>query len=626
MDSLCTQPSKMPYLNASKGQKIDWVPIVPIPDEAPNPPQSHYKLGKPSHVWEHRGIDGRLHFFDYRFPTPNGNKEHRPLTYCRDKNGNQQYRWGLAGLKNRTLYGAEKLATNPNAMVAVCEGAKTTDAASKLMPNIVSVSPLNGSKSPHLSDWIPLKGRHIVIFPDNDKPGEEFRDSVANLVSEVDAREVWIAPIPEGKPAGWDLADGVEPSELKWMLENFQMAKLPERATFANKLAKMQIEIKGGELPEMVDAAENALMAQPNHGGLFQRGGQIVRVIRLEANQDGVIRRAAGLPLIIPVEPSGLTEAFTKAATWRKLNEKKTQYKNFDCPKPVGATYAARAGMWKLRPLTGLISAPTMRRDGSILETPGYDERTGLLFLANEDFPPIPKKPTKSDAVAALEILSKPISQFPFVEDFHKSVALSAIITALVRRSIKTAPLHGFSAPTMGSGKSLLADVAAIISTGYPAPAMSQGGDETEDRKKLLASLIEGDSILLIDNVNRPIEGGVLCSALTQMEIRDRILGLSKMVTASTAVTIMATGNNLTFRGDMTTRALLCRIDPGVEKPEEREFQGDLKETVRLGRWTGEGVRERPVRRHISGGSQGQMVTHMVTQKQKWPNAETLSH
>ena len=339
----------------------------------------------------------------------------------------------------------------------------------------------------------------------------------------------------------------------------------------------------GGALPSMVDAAETALMAQHDHGGLYQRGGQIVRVIRLEAPQDGIIRRSAGSPLIVPLEPPGLVEAFTRAATWVRWDARKKNYNSIDCPIIVGATYAARAGMWNLRPLTGIISAPTLRRDGSILERPGYDERTGLLFLGDA-FPPIPSKPSRDDAIAALEILTEPIKQFPFVEDCHQSVALSAILTALVRRSIKTAPLFGFSAPTMGSGKSLLADVAAIIATGYPSPAMSQGHDETEDRKKLLASLTEGDSILLIDNVDRPIEGGVLCSMLTQTEIRDRVLGLTKMVTASTAVTIMATGNNLAFRGDMTTRALLCRIDAGVEKPEERNFQGDLKETVRLER------------------------------------------
>ena len=42
----------------------------------------------------------------------------------------------------------------------------------------------------------------------------------------------------------------------------------------------------------------------------------------------------------------------------------------------------------------------------------------------------------------------------------------------------------------------------------------------------------------------------------------------------------MATGNNLTFKGDMTTRAIVCRLDAGIEKPEERRFDVDLKQEI----------------------------------------------
>ena len=35
-----------------------------------------------------------------------------------------------------------------------------------------------------------------------------------------------------------------------------------------------------------------------------------------------------------------------------------------------------------------------------------------------------------------------------------------------------------------------------------------------------------------------------------------------------------------TFKGDMTTRALVCRIDARVERPETRRFDVDLKVEV----------------------------------------------
>jgi putative DNA primase/helicase len=45
-----------------------------------------------------------------------------------------------------------------------------------------------------------------------------------------------------------------------------------------------------------------------------------------------------------------------------------------------------------------------------------------------------------------------------------------------------------------------------------------------------------------------------------------------------TTTLILATGNHLVISGDLRTRALLCRIDPKVERPEERRFEHDLRE------------------------------------------------
>jgi hypothetical protein len=85
----------------------------------------------------------------------------------------------------------------------------------------------------------------------------------------------------------------------------------------------------------------------------------------------------------------------------------------------------------------------------------------------------------------------------------------------------------------------------------------------------------------VIDNVERDIFGDALCSILTQTTYKDRILGENTVVSVPTNAMFIATGNNLTFRGDMLTRALLVRIDPQCERPEERQFTGDLRQHVR---------------------------------------------
>ena len=247
----------------------------------------------------------------------------------------------------------------------------------------------------------------------------------------------------------------------------------------------------------------------------------------------------------------------------------------------IAATYLARKGYWKLPVLRAVIEAPTLRPDGSILQMPGYDSETQLFFdSGGTEFAPVPENPTLDDALDALAKLHELVAKFPFVELCDRSVALAAILTALVRRSVRTAPLFAFSAPKMGSGKSLLADCVALLATGRPVPAMPQGKDEDEDRKRMLALLLEGDACCCVDNIERPLTSSALCSILTQVTWKDRILGRTGTATVPTCTTWLATGNNLLVAGDLSTRSLVCSLDAKLEHPEEREFEINLYDYI----------------------------------------------
>src|SRR5512139_3533055 len=99
----------------------------------------------------------------------------------------------------------------------------------------------------------------------------------------------------------------------------------------------------------------------------------------------------------------------------------------------------------------------------------------------------------------------------------------------------------------MASGKSLLADVIALLATGRRAPAWiytgdPYTGDPDEERKHITSALIAGDPVACIDNISAPLDSDRLCSVLTQETIRDRLLGVMKAITLSTACLWMATG------------------------------------------------------------------------------------
>ena len=113
---------------------------------------------------------------------------------------------------------------------------------------------------------------------------------------------------------------------------------------------------------------------------------------------------------------------------------------------------------------------------------------------------------------------------------------------------------------------------------------MSQGRNHDEDRKRLFSVLMRGDSVIQIDNCELPIEGDAICAILTSPEWQDRVLGQSEMIKVPTNTTFLATGNNMTFRGDMSTRAIMCKLMPKVERPEEREFAWDARAEARATR------------------------------------------
>jgi len=68
---------------------------------------------------------------------------------------------------------------------------------------------------------------------------------------------------------------------------------------------------------------------------------------------------------------------------------------------------------------------------------------------------------------------------------------------------------------------------------------------------------------------------------LTQEFMKMRILGKSEMVELPTNSLVIATGNNITFEGDMTRRVITCRINANEERPDTRQFSFDPRDMAR---------------------------------------------
>ena len=300
--------------------------------------------------------------------------------------------------------------------------------------------------------------------------------------------------------------------------------KKPSRITFPND-PRPTIQLVKGEIERVVDEGEAALIKADRD--LYQQSNKIVSVV--ETPKKAAHGKEVLALAICERGDFALMEDLSIAANFIKFDGRVNDWVFADPPIQVVKTLKQRLGRIKLPILSGVISSPTLRADGSILSVPGYDQATGLLFdPRGVTFPEIPDLPTRDDAERALAALGYLIKDFPFEEPHDRSVALSGILTACARQSLSAAPLHAYDAPEAGSGKSKLVDLASVIAQGHEAPVMAQGASEEELEKRLGSMLMAGDLVVTIDNVARPLEGDFLCQILTQSAVRTRILGKSE--------------------------------------------------------------------------------------------------
>jgi putative DNA primase/helicase len=333
------------------------------------------------------------------------------------------------------------------------------------------------------------------------------------------------------------------------------------------------IRVVASEMPRVVDEAEDALIDTGTP--MFSRAGNLVRPITDAVPSAG--GRMTQVARLRPLGPDALTDVLAQTAKFQRYDERRRAWVNIDPPAKVAATLLSREGKWRLPPIAGIITTPTLRPDGSLLAQAGYDPATRLYLMLDEDLrmPEIAEAPTREQAEAALKLLIEPLAGFPFVGPVDRAVALSSIITSIIRPALPVAPLHGIRASTAGTGKSFLVDVFSTIATGRPCSVMAVGKTEEETEKRLGALLLDGAPVISIDNVNGELGGDMLCQMTERPLVRVRILGKSEVPEIECRATIFATGNNLTLVGDMTRRAVLCTLDAGVEQPELREFDFD---------------------------------------------------
>jgi hypothetical protein len=343
------------------------------------------------------------------------------------------------------------------------------------------------------------------------------------------------------------------------------------------------VRIKGGDLSEVVDQAEAYLIAaEPN---VFQCNQQLVYSAADEFEIANGLK-AIGLRAF-PFNVYSLMEVMGRACDFRRRKVKSDDWVSIDCPPKVAQAYLARINRWNVPLLRAISTTPVLLPDGRILEDDGYGSVTGILLnKQGVEFPPVPINPTKDAAMAALQRYQQVFSDFSFVSEVGRAVAVAAPLTLVARQCFRHAPGFACSATVAASGKTLLQEIAAIIAVGVE-PALAKWSVKPEEADKHLDSvLLTGRPAILIDNIPKEVvvDSDRLCQAITGDRLDIRVLGASRVITVDTrGLIIFLNGNNLAFKGDITRRIARSDLDPEDERPELRPLGGPdkLKAEVR---------------------------------------------
>lgn len=333
------------------------------------------------------------------------------------------------------------------------------------------------------------------------------------------------------------------------------------RYTLARELRT--IVVREGERTRIVDECLEAMRAA---GEVFELGHShaLVRVVRGR---------------VVSVTATWLLDHLQRCSRFEKqwvTPQGVPMSKATDLKEEIAQAILAKGGERRLPRLSAVVTAPTLRADGSLLDENGHDVASGLLLLRDEPDAavPIPPHPTPEEALAALSELWRPFRLFPFVGPVDRGTYLAALLTACVRASLPAAPGFALDAPAAGTGKTLLGRCIGALATGESPPVLppvSNRNDE-EVRKRLFAVVREGAPIVLWDNVREPLGNQAIDAFLTASTYSDRVLGASETLTLPNRTLFVVTGNNIRFDGDTCRRILRARLDAKQERPYARAF------------------------------------------------------
>jgi hypothetical protein len=325
-----------------------------------------------------------------------------------------------------------------------------------------------------------------------------------------------------------------------------------------------EIITNGRPLREITAEAFETLMLMNEPPEIFVRHGRLVRVRRDEK----------GRPFVEELQETHVRHHLARVAEFVRVGDKGVRSVVQPPPVVVGDLLAMPA--WPGLPaLEALTEVPILRADGTVLDVPGYDSTTGLVYCPAPglNIPPIPAEPTQADAQEAMATVADLFVDMPFAGAADRANLLALLTTPIVRPAIAgQVPMGLIDKPKRGTGATLCVQVVVAIAFGSITELQTAPHDDDEWRKKITSALLAGRTFQWFDNVETELSSASLAAVLTAPEWTDRVLGKSEMTRPlPQRCTWCATGNNIKVGGDLGRRCYRIRLDAGVARPWQRD-------------------------------------------------------
>ncbi|MDI5937072.1 MULTISPECIES: hypothetical protein [unclassified Micromonospora] len=282
------------------------------------------------------------------------------------------------------------------------------------------------------------------------------------------------------------------------------------------------------------------------------------------------------------LNPAGLAGLLAEHAYVYKVKTRKTDGGNPEMyedevtpPRDILSSVLAGKTWPGVPPLRGIIGAPVLRRDGTLLQQPGYDPQTGLYLAAKVALPPVPDQPTPEQVRDARTfLLGRFLRDFPWASAADRANYVALLATPILRHFTRSlTPFALIDATMPSSGKTILTAGPGML---YGQRVMTWAYSDEELRKSITAVLAEQVGVVIWDNLaeGTVIDSPVLAQLVTSGVWSDRQLGASRNVATVNDRLWMATGNNLQVGGDMASRTVRVHLDPDMPRPELRDQAG----------------------------------------------------